>query len=107
GKTFAGGTAGVAAHGAGAAAVRRAPKENHAMNAWTTTLEGFVQLFLAAPAWAVLLTKITAILTAAWLVHLVLLRANPRWRVLLWRLTAVGLIALPPAASLLPAIDIR
>ena len=64
-------------------------------------------LFAAAPAWAVLLAKITAILTAAWLVHLALLRANPRWRVLLWRVTAVGLIALPPAASLLPAINIR
>ena len=77
------------------------------MNAWLTTFEGFVQSIVDAPGWVVLVLKITAILMAAWLVHLALMGANPRWRVLLWRVTAVGLIALPPVAWLLPAINIR
>jgi hypothetical protein len=59
------------------------------MNAWLTTFERFVQSIIDAPAWALLLVKVTAILLAAWLVHMALLRANPRWRVLLWRVTAV------------------
>ncbi len=77
------------------------------MNAWLTTFEGFVQPIVDAPGWVVLVLKITAILMAAWLVHTALMGANPRWRVLLWRVTAVGLIALPPVAWLLPAINIR
>ena len=69
-------------------------------------MQGFEQSIVDAPGWVVLLLKITAILVAAWLVHLALRGANPRWRVLLWRVTVVGLIALPTVAWLLPAIKI-
>ena len=62
------------------------------------------QLLVDAPAWAMLLVKITAILSAAWLAHLVLSRANPRWRVFLWRVTAVGITALPAVAWFSPAL---
>ena len=65
------------------------------------------QSMVDAPLWVVLLLKITAILSAAWLAHAALVRANPRWRVLLWRVTAVGLIALPSAVWSLPALNIR
>ncbi len=77
------------------------------MNAWPTIWQEFAPLLVAAPAWAMLLAKITAILLAAWLAHFALVRVNPRWRVLLWRLTAVSLMVLPPATLLLPAIEIR
>ncbi len=70
------------------------------------TASSVFQSFVDAPAWAMLLLKITAILAAAWLLHVALNRANPRWRVFLWRVTAVGLIALP-AAWLFPAWEIR
>ena len=65
------------------------------------------QAILDAPLWALLLTKATAILLAAWLAHLALARTNPCWRVLLWRVAAVGLIALPAVAWLLPAVTIH
>ena len=68
---------------------------------------GGLQPIIDAPVWVVLLLKITAILFAAWLAHLVLKRTNPRWRVLLWRVTAVGLIVLPAVAWLLPALEIH
>ena len=60
-----------------------------------------------APLWAVLLFKVTAILTAAWAGHAALTWANPRWRVLLWRVTAVSLVVLPGVTLLLPGLDIR
>ena len=59
------------------------------------------------PAWALLLLKMTAILLAAWCVHLALRRTNPRWRVFLWRATTIGLIVLPVVAWLTPALEIR
>ena len=66
-----------------------------------------LQPVVDAPEWVLLLLKVTAILLAAWVAHLVLKRANPRWRVFLWRVTAVGLIALPAVAWLFPALEIR
>jgi beta-lactamase regulating signal transducer with metallopeptidase domain len=60
-----------------------------------------------APAWVMLLLKITAFLLAAWAVHGALGRLNPRWRVLVWRVAAVGLVALPSARWLFPALEIR
>ncbi len=76
------------------------------MNAFSAAFGGFHSL-AAAPAWAVLLLKLTAILSAAWLVHLALRRVNPRWRVFLWRVTAVGIFALPAIALLLPVLKIH
>ena len=76
------------------------------MNALLTASR-LLQPIADAPVWVVLLLKVTAILSAAWLVHLALARANPRWRVFLWRVTAVGLIALPAMAWLVPALQIR
>ena len=68
---------------------------------------GGLQPIVDAPAWVVLLLKLTAILSAAWLAHLAIARTNPRWRVVLWRVTAVGLIAMPAVAWLLPSLEIR
>jgi len=68
---------------------------------------GGLQPIVDAPAWVVLLLKLTAILSAAWLAHLAIARTNPRWRVVLWRVTAVGLIAMPAVACLLPSLEIR
>ena len=49
-----------------------------------------LQTIVDAPVWVLLLLKLTAILSAAWLAHLAIARLNPRWRVFLWRMTAVG-----------------
>jgi beta-lactamase regulating signal transducer with metallopeptidase domain len=76
------------------------------MNTLLTAFGGWRSI-VDAPLWFALLLKVTAILSAAWLAHLALARSNPRWRVFLWRVTAVGLIALPAAAWLLPALQIR
>ena len=54
---------------------------------------GFAEMSLL-PGWAVLLSKVTVLLTSAWIVHLCLARVNPRWRVLLWRGVPVGLVLL-------------
>lgn len=70
------------------------------------TISGGLELLVGAPVWMVLLLKITAVLSAAWLAHLALARANPRWRVLLWRATAMGLIALPVVTGLFPPLEI-
>lgn len=59
------------------------------------------------PAWAMLLIKLTSLLSVAWLAHLTLARANPRWRVFMWRVTAVGLISLPTVGWLLPSLEVR
>ncbi|MBN2293449.1 MAG: hypothetical protein JXM70_13550 [Pirellulales bacterium] len=75
------------------------------MNALPMTFDGLHPI-LDLPVWGLLLLKITAVLSAAWLGHLVLVRANPRWLVLLWRVTAVGLVALPVAAWMLPTLEI-
>ena len=77
------------------------------MNAWLNSVRELVPSVVDAPAWTVLLGKITAILLAAWVFHLALARTNPRWRVFLWRMTAIGLIALPAAGLLVPALEIR
>jgi len=66
-----------------------------------------LQPIVDAPLWIVLLLKITGVLLATWLAHLVLRRTNPRWRVFLWRVTAVGLITLPVVTWLFPALEIR
>ncbi|MHB8901223.1 MAG: carboxypeptidase regulatory-like domain-containing protein, partial [Thermoguttaceae bacterium] len=71
------------------------------------TASRILQPIMDAPVWVILLLKITAILLAAWFIHLALKRANPRWRVFLWRVTAIGLIALPAVAWLFPALEIR
>ncbi|NQT14484.1 MAG: carboxypeptidase regulatory-like domain-containing protein, partial [Planctomycetes bacterium] len=76
------------------------------MNALLVASRG-LQPIVDAPVWVVLVLKATAILLAAWLVHLAVARANPRWRGFLWRVTAVSLIALPVIAWLLPALEIR
>ncbi len=52
-----------------------------------------------SPLMSVLL-KITCVLAAGWLVHLLLLRCDPRWRMLLWRGVAVALVVVPVAAPL-------
>jgi hypothetical protein len=77
------------------------------MNAWLNSVRELVPSVVDTPAWTVLLGKITAILLAAWVFHLALARTNPRWRVFLWRMTAAGLIALPAAGLLVPALEIR
>ncbi len=59
------------------------------------------------PLWCLLLLKATAILSAAWLVHAALGRANPRWRVFTWRITAVSLVALPLISLAMPALEIQ
>lgn len=66
-----------------------------------------LQMLVDAPVWVAFLGKITAVLLAAWAIHLALLHFNPRWRVLLWRVTAVGLVALPAVVWFLPALEIR
>ena len=76
------------------------------MNAFLSESFG-LQTIVDTPVWVLLLFKLTAILSAAWLAHLALARANPRWRVFLWRMTAVGLIALPAVSLLLPAMELR
>jgi beta-lactamase regulating signal transducer with metallopeptidase domain/uncharacterized GH25 family protein len=76
------------------------------MNALLMASRG-LQPIVDAPVWIVLLSKITAILLIAWLIHLALARTNPRWRVFLWRVTTVGLIVLPAAGWLLPALEIH
>ena len=76
------------------------------MNAFFADFFG-LQTIIDAPVWVLLLLKLTAILSAAWLAHLALARANPRWRIFLWRMTAVGLIALPVVSLLLPAMEIH
>lgn len=40
---------------------------------------------------ALILFRVTALLTIAWIVHLMLRRKNPRWQVLLWRATIIGI----------------
>lgn len=65
-------------------------------------LEWIVEL----PPIADFLVRATALLAAGWLLGCALRRANPRWRVLLWRGVAAGLIAMPPAMLLLPAVPI-
>ena len=61
-----------ATHGAGATPKARRilgyPKENQAMNALLSAFGG-LQPIVDAPVWVVLLLKLTAILSAAWLVH--------------------------------------
>ena len=81
-------------------------EENEVMNRLLTA-SGLLHSLVGAPVWGVLLLKITAVLSAAWLAHVALKRANPRWRVFLWRVAAVGLIALPAVALFLPAPPIR
>jgi beta-lactamase regulating signal transducer with metallopeptidase domain/uncharacterized GH25 family protein/thiol-disulfide isomerase/thioredoxin/Leucine-rich repeat (LRR) protein len=76
------------------------------MNALLSAFGG-MQPIVDAPAWVVLLLKLTAILAAAWFVHAAIARVNPRWRVVLWRVTAVGLLATPAVAWLLPSLEIR
>src|SRR6185369_15316041 len=55
---------------------------------------------------ALIVTKLTAILAVAWLIHCVLSHGNPRWRVLIWRSAASGVLILivlaccPPFFSL-------
>ena len=74
---------------------------------FSSTVSRVVQLMVDAPVLALLLLKITAILSLAWLVHWALARTNPRWRVFLWRLTAMGLVALLAAALFSPLLEIR
>ena len=76
------------------------------MNALSTAIGG-LQSIVDAPVWVVLQLKITAILLAAWFVHMVLRQANPRWRVLLWRVTGCGLVALPLVAWIFPVLPIH
>ena len=78
-------------------------------------MNAFITRLLLVPAdlaqVPLLVTKLTLLLTAAWLLSAALVRSNPRWRVLLWRLTAsalvlVGGLALVPPflrLSILPA----
>jgi beta-lactamase regulating signal transducer with metallopeptidase domain len=54
---------------------------------------GFAEMS-SLPGWAFLLSKVTALLAVAWLVHFSLARVNPRWRVLHWRGVIVGLALL-------------
>jgi beta-lactamase regulating signal transducer with metallopeptidase domain/uncharacterized GH25 family protein/thiol-disulfide isomerase/thioredoxin len=75
------------------------------MTSLSTLFHGFGQM-IELPGWAMLLLKITAILSVAWGFHVLLSRRNPRWQVLLWRLTGLGLIALPIVTGILPAINI-
>jgi hypothetical protein len=74
------------------------------MNALDRLSDGFL-LLAGAPAWALVLTKVTLLLAAAWIVHFALARVNPRWRILLWRATGVALLAIPLLALGLPAIE--
>ncbi|MEN6556559.1 MAG: M56 family metallopeptidase [Thermoguttaceae bacterium] len=71
---------------------------------WTVCSEW--RSMVDSPDWVVLLLKSTAVLLAAWLIHLMLRWTNPRWRVFLWRTTTVGLIGLPVAAWLVPSLQI-
>jgi len=64
------------------------------------------QISTASP-WALLLTKVTLLLAAAWVVHFSLARANPRWRTLLWRGTVAGLALLAVWTLGLPGLEIR
>jgi beta-lactamase regulating signal transducer with metallopeptidase domain/thiol-disulfide isomerase/thioredoxin/uncharacterized GH25 family protein len=50
-----------------------------------------------------LIAKWTVLLTMAWSVHGLLVRANPRWRVVLWRATLAG-VALVPLLSWGPPV---
>ena len=64
------------------------------------------QISTASP-WTLLLTKVTLLLAAAWVVHFSLARANPRWRTLLWRGTVAGLVLLAVWTLGLPGLEIR
>lgn len=75
------------------------------MNTFLAALREFPSM-TDLPVWAMLLIKLTALLSAAWLGHLMLAGANPRWRVFLWRVTAVGLIGLPVVGEVLPSLKV-
>ena len=66
-----------------------------------------MEVFIPAPAWIMLLLKVTAILLVAWGAYFLLRRTNPHWQVLLWRVTASALILLPIFTWLLPSLDVR
>jgi len=74
-------------------------------------LSGFVSAILfwisSLPEFATFLSKVTLLLTIAWLSYFVLARANPRWRVLLWRGVVVGLAVSSVWSIGLPRFDIR
>ncbi len=76
------------------------------MNAFLNGFGGSESIFHLG-VWGMFLLKTTAILAAAWLVHLLLIQANPRWRVLLWRVTAVSLAVLLAVSCLAPAFKIK
>ena len=54
-----------------------------------------------------LLAKMTAILAAAWITHLLLRSSNPRWRILVWRVSTVGLIGVVLLSLLSPLFTLR
>ena len=63
----------------------------------------WLRWMIELPFLASVFLKMTVFLLLAWVLHLVLGRANPRWRVLLWRGVAVGLIAIPVLTASLPS----
>jgi beta-lactamase regulating signal transducer with metallopeptidase domain/sugar lactone lactonase YvrE len=66
----------------------------------------FAQICAPSP-WALLMTKATLILAAAWLIYFTLAQTNPRWRALLWRAVVVGLVILAVWSIGLPGLNIR
>ncbi len=75
------------------------------MNLSELVSAGLVQIS-SLPEWAILLSKVTFLLTVSWLLHFSLARANSRWRVLLWRGVVVGLIVSFVWSIALPTFDI-
>ena len=58
------------------------------MNSWA-------QMLVDLPLPVSILLKITLVLGAGWMLHLILVRFNPRWRVLLWRGVVAGVVLVP------------
>jgi beta-lactamase regulating signal transducer with metallopeptidase domain len=75
------------------------------MNLADSVFAGLVELS-SLPAWVLVLSKATLLLTISWLIHFTLARANPRWRVLLWRGVVVGLTLLFAWSIALPALEV-
>jgi beta-lactamase regulating signal transducer with metallopeptidase domain len=74
------------------------------MNAFQV-VASWQETLVDAPLWAMILLKLTVLLTFAWILHFSLSHANPRWRIVLWRSVAIALISLPVLSFTIPSIN--
>ncbi|HUW20719.1 MAG TPA: M56 family metallopeptidase [Sedimentisphaerales bacterium] len=58
-------------------------------------MTSLTQMLVDLPLPVSILLKITVVLAAGWILHLLLARRNPRWRALMWRGVIVGILAIP------------